>query len=690
MNISRTSLRASGALISALLAVTVASVQATPVSATTPIVNSGDIVTVTFGGLFDGGSGIDKIDPVTHVRSRVVSFGIAKGFDQVVALPSTDLLSANQDGEVWRVDHLTGVKTQVRSGTQQHTVAYGDLVAETNTSALAIIREDTGNRIVRMSTTCCVGLQLISQDPLVTVTADELAIDYDGSVLVAESGDKRLVRVNLSTGAASVMATFPGRADSVVVAKDGQIYVRVTPDTGLPQLRTVSRVDGSSKVVSTGGYLSDSDGLAVEADGSIVSTETGTFDNQTAAIVRINPFTGNQTRLFEMSPDGTENQEVTVVGVSQTGGIPRPVAVADTRTMDGGSGQLELAAPGVLGNDTDPLGRKLGYEQVTNPTHGFTSAFPDGHLFYFPNTNYVGTDSWTYRAVSSDGRRSTATTVTITVTASQTPTAHPDTYTMAQGAILQVPAPGVLANDTDPQGDPLIAKMITAPLHGLATINSDGALFYQPAQSFSGQDTLTYTARDTALHVSAAVTVTLNVGANTAPSVAVSNVSAAISAGIDGRSGTFPLSVSDTETPAGQLTLSASSSNTTVVPNGSIVFGTGADGRPSITITAASGTTGVATVTVTVSDGKAASTTRVTVMAGTSANDTLTGTSGADLLLGKGSGDILNGAGGRDIVSGGDGADTLTGGTGPDHFQGGAGADTVTDLTALDGDTGSA
>ena len=60
--------------------------------------------------------------------------------------------------------------------------------------------------------------------------------------------------------------------------------------------------------------------------------------------------------------------------------------------------------------------------------------------------------------------------------------------------------------------------------------------------------------------------------------------------------------VSDLETPAASLALSASSANTTLVPNANIVFG-GSGSNRTVTITPAAGQTGVVPITVAVSDG---------------------------------------------------------------------------------------
>ena len=70
--------------------------------------------------------------------------------------------------------------------------------------------------------------------------------------------------------------------------------------------------------------------------------------------------------------------------------------------------------------------------------------------------------------------------------------------------------------------------------------------------------------------------------------------------------GALTFTVSDAETEGSSLTLSASSSNTILVPDTNIVFsGSGAD--RTVTVTPASGKTGSATITLTVSDGSLSS-----------------------------------------------------------------------------------
>ena len=77
------------------------------------------------------------------------------------------------------------------------------------------------------------------------------------------------------------------------------------------------------------------------------------------------------------------------------------------------------------------------------------------------------------------------------------PFAVPDAYGIAAGAVLVVgPESGLLANDTDTNGDALIALLATPPLHGALELHANGAFRYSPAPGFTGRDAFTYRAYD--------------------------------------------------------------------------------------------------------------------------------------------------------------------------------------------------
>ena len=92
------------------------------------------------------------------------------------------------------------------------------------------------------------------------------------------------------------------------------------------------------------------------------------------------------------------------------------------------------------------------------------------------------------------------------------PVANDDSYSTDEDTTLNVAAPGVLGNDSDPEGDTLTAIKVTDPSHGSLTLNSDGSFSYTPDADFSGSDSFTYKANDGSLDSNIA-TVTITVGA---------------------------------------------------------------------------------------------------------------------------------------------------------------------------------
>jgi hypothetical protein len=77
------------------------------------------------------------------------------------------------------------------------------------------------------------------------------------------------------------------------------------------------------------------------------------------------------------------------------------------------------------------------------------------------------------------------------------PAAGDDAYATRENRKLAVAAPGVLANDSDPQGAPLMARLVEGPQHAKKfRLHEDGSFEYHPEAGFSGTDTFTYMAQD--------------------------------------------------------------------------------------------------------------------------------------------------------------------------------------------------
>jgi hypothetical protein len=107
---------------------------------------------------------------------------------------------------------------------------------------------------------------------------------------------------------------------------------------------------------------------------------------------------------------------------------------------------------------------------------------------------------------------SDAITVEVTGAVNLAPTATGDAYSTDYGTALSVAAPGVLGNDSDPEGRALTAALVTGPSHGALTLNANGSFTYTPGATYSGPDAFSYRAYDGALY-SAAATVSMTVKA---------------------------------------------------------------------------------------------------------------------------------------------------------------------------------
>jgi hypothetical protein len=193
-----------------------------------------------------------------------------------------------------------------------------------------------------------------------------------------------------------------------------------------------------------------------------------------------------------------------------------PVAIADTLRTTHSRTRI-VPAPGVLANDLDLDGGTVAL-LVSGTAHGTVTLRTDGGYTYTPTGGYVGSDQFSYRARSGGllgSLTSLPTTVSITVT-DALPILQPDAYNVAAGTTRFVAAPGVLANDSDADGDALSAALVTSVSHGSVSLATSGAFAYTPASGYAGSDEFTYRAWDGAAW-SKPTTVSLSVIAPATP-----------------------------------------------------------------------------------------------------------------------------------------------------------------------------
>ena len=211
-----------------------------------------------------------------------------------------------------------------------------------------------------------------------------------------------------------------------------------------------------------------------------------------------------------------------------------------------------------------------------------------------------------------------------------------------------------------------------------------------PVAGQTGTATITVTVSDGQLSTPTSFLLTVNTG-NTAPTIT------AIGSQItneDTATGAIAFTVGDAQTAAGSLTVSGVSNNTTLVPNGNIIFG-GSGANRTVTVTPAANQNGTATITVTVSDGQL-STPRSFQLTVNAVNDAPTITSIANQTTTAGVavgplnftvGDVETAAGSL-TVSGSSNNTTLV--PNANIVFGGSGANRTVTVTPVAGQTGTA
>jgi VCBS repeat-containing protein len=325
--------------------------------------------------------------------------------------------------------------------------------------------------------------------------------------------------------------------------------------------------------------------LTLDPDGSFLYTPAGNFHGSDSFTYKAN--------------DGAadSNEAVVTIVVNSVNDPPTAADDAATTVEDGG-----LLTIDVLANDSDVEG-PLVVTGVTQPPAGGVAAFTPTSVTFTPAPNFSGTATFTYAVSDSDGAAAGAT-VTVTVDpANDLPVANNDSFSTNEDTPLTVLAPGVLANDTDADGDSLTAIQVTGPAHGTLALNADGSFVYTPAANYSGNDSFTYKANDGTGDSVLAATVTITVHAVNDPPTAEDDAG---TMNEDGAPLTINVLANDSDVE-GALTVTA----VTQPASGVVTFT-----PTTVTFTPAPNFFGLATFTYTVTDSNGAkdtATVRVTV-----------------------------------------------------------------------------
>ncbi|MEL7036672.1 MAG: tandem-95 repeat protein [Cyanobacteria bacterium J06592_8] len=311
---------------------------------------------------------------------------------------------------------------------------------------------------------------------------------------------------------------------------------------------------------------------------------------------------------------------------SNTNNNAPPTAVNDTFSTS----EDTVLTGNVLSNDTDADGDSLSAGTLASPRHGSLSLAVDGGFSYTPNSNFSGSDSFTYQVVDNQGSSDRAR-VNITIDpVNDALTATNDVVSTNEDTTVVI---DVTSNDLDTDGnlDPASAVAATEPSNGTVVNNGDGSFSYTPSPNFYGSDSFIYQVSDTqGSSDQATVSITVD-PVNDTPTAVDDSINAELDTAV-----TFDVLANDGDIDGNSLILSSYSDPT----NGSVVD----DGSGRFTYTPNMGFIGTDTFSYTVSDGNGgtdSATASISVNEGTNSSERVTDGLQALYTFEEGTGDTV-------------------------------------------------
>jgi RHS repeat-associated protein len=243
---------------------------------------------------------------------------------------------------------------------------------------------------------------------------------------------------------------------------------------------------------------------------TLFATDADAGDTLTFSLVSgpsgltVNPSSGRLDWTPPANASGPQAVSVAVTdseGASDSGSFTITVAQPETGIPDRSAPVLTVPANGLLvtGNtfsasasatDADP-GDVLAFSLPAAPD-GMAIDPSSGAVTWTPLAGVEGTREATVRVTDSFGLSDVGTfAVTVTVS-NRAPVAVNDSYITPKGSTTTISAPGVIGNDTDPDGNPLTATLVSGVRNGTLDFRPDGSFDYRPGTPAPIQARLAY------------------------------------------------------------------------------------------------------------------------------------------------------------------------------------------------------
>lgn len=205
-----------------------------------------------------------------------------------------------------------------------------------------------------------------------------------------------------------------------------------------------------------------------------------------------------------LDDEGVAQLEEIVVNIAPVNDAPIASDLALSVAEDN---ELEID---VLSEASDVDGDSVSIESVAEAGHG-TVRIEAGKLYYQPNANFNGLDSFGYSISDGNGGVDIKT-INITVNSvNDAPIAADDVVNTNEDSSLLI---DITANDYDVEtgfftGNNI--EIVTGPNHGSIEVRNDGLLLYNPNTDYYGVDNFTYRLIDNGGLMSEIVTATINI-----------------------------------------------------------------------------------------------------------------------------------------------------------------------------------
>ncbi len=469
--------------------------------------------TVTYT-LFDSAGGRFAIDAntgiVTVADGTLLDREAAASHDITVRVTSADGSMADTVftinlNDVDEFDVTTPVDSNAAANAVNENAANGTVVGLT---AFASDADATTNTVTYSLDDNAGGRFAIEANTgVVTVTG---ALDYETA-----TSHNVTVRATSADGSSSTqiftIAVNPLNDNNPVIASNGGggIAAVSVPENGTA-VTTVTATDSDLPAQT----LTYSISGGADAAQFTIDASTGALSFATAPD-REAPTDADSDNVYEVrvqvsdGAGGTDTQDISVT-VTNVNDVP---VATDDNFVTNEDTPITVPAAGVLVNDSDVENDLLAASLVSGPSYGTLTLNADGSFIYTPNADFNGIDSFTYQLSDGNGGTSTAVANIMVISINDAPLAGAgESYTMANDDVLTLSAPGLLANDTDVDGDPLTVALVSGPTSGTLVLNADGSFTYTPAANFSGTVSYSYVVSDGSA-TSSVVTVSIDVSA---------------------------------------------------------------------------------------------------------------------------------------------------------------------------------